>query len=407
MGVTLGILGGAVLGGVTGGLLGPDNSGELDKIADIQRQASARQNIAQATGQLHHYGSTLRATEAQRARSLLHGALGAPGTYEKSYEDFVSSNRGLFKRGPGGALIPKRSGRLFYEDTHPELRRLAAATDPSDANTGAAYQASLMDAEGQLEAHARAVSKTLPNPKSVLKATVPTREFRLVSFLTALADQLARGVGSLYEELTQSILGPIYQGAATLTRESAAQISRMVARGGSARRAGLAEALKMRAQENINRDRANNLFQAKLALEQYAIQNAQNQLAFNQAYVAGLPGINDAFIGLQTQLSTFYNSTIVPTAIGVAREGANAASQALQLQMEEDNAKFNRIMGGIIAGAGIGAGIVSGPSTGGSGFTGGGFFGSQAANDYFTSSAYAPRTNGPIFGGGYRAGTGG
>lgn len=418
MAVGAGILVGGILGGVAGGLLGPDNSDEIDELVELQRQAQARRDLAVATGNIHHFGSNFRAVEAQRARSLLHGALGAPGTYEKSYEDFVKANRGLFREGPGGSLIPRNAGNLFYDKEHPELRKLRGAISPSKGlsyeeavarRDYAAIEAMHIDADQQLKAHSLATSRTIPHPGKILSANAPTREFRLVSFLTAQADQLARREGPLYESLTQSVLGPIYQGAAQLTRESAVQISRMVARGGSARRAGLAEALKMRAQENINRDRANNVFQAKLALEQFAIQNAKSQLAFNQAWIAGLPGINDAFVGLQTNLANFYNSTIVPTTIGVAGENFNSASAVIQMQMEEDNAKFNRIMGGIIAGAGLGAAAFGGPAAAGatSGFGSPGFFGTQQATRWLTSPESGPRTDGPIFGGGYRTGTGG
>jgi hypothetical protein len=144
----------------------------------------------------------------------------------------------------------------------------------------------------------------------------------MVSYMTAEADQLLRREGPLWESLETSVLGGIYEGAAALSRENAEQINRMVARGGNARRQGVAAALKIRAQEKVNSERVGALRQANMALNLWARDNARNQLAFNQAWTDNVGGIRDTFNNAITQVSQFYAQTIMPT----LQSGLNAAA---------------------------------------------------------------------------------
>jgi hypothetical protein len=191
------------------------------------------------------------------------------------------------------------------------------------------------------------------DPEAIAAGVMAQPQFAAVSGMVAEANQLINREGPLWNQLNNSIVGSVYEGAAAAQRQQMEELSRAMARGGSARRQGLALAQKFQVQENINRERSTQLWQSKMALEQFRTQAAQQNLSFANAWVDNQSGVRDSFTAALTNLRTFWSQTIPAAAMGAAASAQATGSQAIQAGndalMAAQGAKWNAIQGGVEA----------------------------------------------------------
>lgn len=303
-----GTIGGSLLSG--GG--GPEGPTRFEKRAIERQQLETEKATKRA--ELGTQLAMEQASATEAARLGLFSALGAPGTYDGAPSAFTGA--------PGGATGLFRDVTLKDRATG-EYRLLAASEDVA---RGAKKKKKQREAEFGVEAKGKVL-----DPEAFVSQATQTAQFRTLSRLTAEADQLVRREGPLWEEMNESVLGGIYEGAAALQREQMKLISDNMARGGTARRQGLAAIQQMRAAESNNRQRQQALWQGKLALDQWSRNNARTQLAFNQAWVNNHEGVRDKFSDTMTSLSQFYGRTIMPSALESASSIASNSLKASQL----------------------------------------------------------------------------
>jgi hypothetical protein len=164
------------------------------------------------------------------------------------------------------------------------------------------------------------------DPDAMASAVEGTAGFRTVSRMVAEAEQLMNREGPLWDELNNSIVGGIYESNAAFQRQAMEQVSRAMARGGSARRVGLQMAQAFQVQEKINRQRTGQLWQAKQGLEQWRTQYAQQVTSYSQSWVSNQAGIRDSFTNALQNLQLYWSSTMAPT-LASASVGAQEATQ--------------------------------------------------------------------------------
>jgi hypothetical protein len=189
------------------------------------------------------------------------------------------------------------------------------------------------------------------DPAQMAAAITAQPAFGAVSGMVAEANQLMNREGPMWNELNNSVVGSVYEGAAALQRQQMEEISRMQAAGGNARHAGLAMAQRFQVQENVNRQRTSQLWQSRMALEQYRTQAAQRNISYAQAWVDNQSGIRDSFTAALTNLRTFWSQTIPGVAIPASARATAATQQATQAGyqglMEATQARGNAIGGAI------------------------------------------------------------
>lgn len=209
-------------------------------------------------------------------------------------------------------------------------------------------------------------------------------------FLSAKQAQLTEGSlfgrGELFKNYEESIMNPIIEGSAASWREAQQLISRNAARGGSARRLALAAAQKMRVAEEINRNKAQNLWQASLALRQYMDQAANAQIAFNQAWTNNLGFIRDQYNQAFQSLADFYAGTILPQSLALSEFQFSSAVTLDTIERAEKLAREQKKRALIQAGLGLALAAV-----GGFGLIGG------ATGALKTISSVALQTGGAMF----------
>ena len=214
------------------------------------------------------------------------------------------------------------------------------------------------------------------DPDRITDEVTSTSGFRTVSRLTAEAEQLANRQGKLWNELNASVTGGIYEGAAAGQRQMMANLSREMAKGGAARRQGMAVASAMHVQEQINRERSANLWQSKMGLEQLRstaitdIHNLTNNWMNNTA------GLRDTFVANLNNLQTFWSqvmpANLISAGAATQQNFANNQMQADQHMMNATQAKYQAVIGGVngIVGGLTGSGMMD--KMGGGGGGGGG-----------------------------------
>jgi hypothetical protein len=223
------------------------------------------------------------------------------------------------------------------------------------------------------------------DPESAALSIAAQPQFAAVSAMVAEANQLMNREGPLWNQLNQSVVGSVYEGAAALQRQQMEEVSRSMARGGTARRAGLAIAQRFQVQENINRQRSTQLWQSRMALEQYRTQAAQQNISFANAWVDNQAGIRDSFQGALTNLRTFWSQTIpalaIPGGTAQARTQAGGIQAGTDALLAASNTKFQAISGAVETfGGAMQSVIANSNSTGSAGVsnTGGGGSGGTA-----------------------------
>ena len=189
------------------------------------------------------------------------------------------------------------------------------------------------------------------DPEAMAAGIMGTSQFSTVSGMVAEANQLQNRQGPLWEELNNAIVGSVYEGAAANQRQQMEEISRGMARGGNARTQGLALAKKFKVQNDINQQRSSQLWQSRMALDQWVGQKVQQNLAFAGAWTDNQAGIRDSYTAAMTDLRTFWSQTMPAAAMG-ANASTTAATQsamgnAYDSILSAQGTKWNAISGAV------------------------------------------------------------
>jgi len=309
---------------------------EFKLLTSSQLQTEARSKQAQAEGALAMEGRS----RAEEARMGLFGALGDKSTY-----------------GPGGGLGGSYAGAGgfgsvggdIYEDRTIEGRYTAADLFGGEENVpGILGKKFNISGEG----FDYSASAKLLNVDNFLSSAKASTSFKVVSQLVGESADLLNRDGPAWDRLMQSTIGSINEGAATMQREMSEQISRDMARGGTARRQGLATAQRLQAAESVHRMRTQQTWQAKLGIEDYVRKNAMNTQIFAQAWTANHEGVRDQVTNAMSNLTTMWTMNALPTVM--ASDAANFGRYADGIRGINDSAAtgFANSLGSAISGIG-------------------------------------------------------
>lgn len=177
-------------------------------------------------------------------------------------------------------------------------------------------------------------------------------QFRLMSKLTAEAEQMVNREGPLYDEMLKNTQLPIIEGSAAMSRENTENLRRAMGRGGAARRTALESVQKIRAQERINSTKVQQLAQTRMGIDTWARDNAKNVLEFGQNWAANLGGIRESYQSAMDHAAELMTSSALPLALNALgqAEKSSARAQALRAQMHaERKAKTGQWISGVLA----------------------------------------------------------
>ena len=284
-----------------------------------ESQAAEREKLSQMTRADQERGSrNLLAAESARLSVL--SSLGQPGTYGPSpgartgpISLGVLKPTGLAALDLTGGGAPGSTGLLGSGRTEDSIR---VTGEDVRLRKKPRFKGSMEGISSGYELDAGALAR----------GAMDTAGFRTVSAMVAEAEQLMNREGPLWDQLNNSVVGNIYQSNAAFQRQAMEQIARSLAQGGTARRVGLQMAQAFQAQEQINRNRTGQLWQAKMQLEQFRTQYAKEVTSYSQAWVSNQAGIRDAFTASLQNLQMYWASTMAPALAGASVQ-AQAATQ--------------------------------------------------------------------------------
>lgn len=197
------------------------------------------------------------------------------------------------------------------------------------------------------------------DPEKFQKKVEGSTQFRLMSKLTAEAEQLVNREGPLYDEMINNLQLPIIEGSAALARENTDQLRRAMQRGGSARRGAFEAVQKIRQQERINSAKIQQLSQVRAGLDTWARENARSTLEFGQSWASNLGGIRESYQGAMDGAADLMLTKAMPLifrAEDSAAESERAAEQVRAQMHAANREKTGKWVMGIMAVASIAMG---------------------------------------------------
>jgi len=257
---------------------------------------------------------------AEDARGILMGAMGAPGTYGPGAgEPTTKGPMGMSLLGPRGLDTMRGAGA--YDPS-------AGKVTKSGTIRGDEFAVHQYGPSWKGKKHWEVTGQVDDATQTAQKA-MGTSGFRQTSQLVAESEQLLNREGPLWNELQNSVVGGIFEGAATANREGAQELARMAARGGSQRSQAIAGAQRMRAQGKVNQERTSMLWTSSMEIEKWTRANVQDTQNFAQNWAGNQAGIRDTFTSALTNLRTMWSETM-PEILTVA-QGNSAALNANQM----------------------------------------------------------------------------
>ena len=373
-------------------------AGAYDSAAE-QQQAVADQ---QFMGNQHAIGKAEaaiglaqdRMVNAERTRAGVMYGLGMPGSYEDSYEDFIAGLGGQSPFMPSG-LNPKKQARYMKrEGKQGPTVGLFRKTSETVKTPGAGP----VNQHGEATALESEVTDYKLNPKKAQEKIAASRSGRMVSYMTAQADQLLRQEGPLWEQIKESVHGPIIEGAGQQHQQLLQRIQTEAAKGGSARNRAIQVATELAASQDIARGKQEQLWGANLQLIKFGIDNAKSQLSFNDSWINNRAGIRDQFNNMMNSMTELRVNTVMGAEIGAANGYASSqmAANAATLKSGLVRADGTKNMYGLIGGGlmSIAGGLMGGGASGGAGVAGGAAAGLKSELSSLASGI------GGLFGGG-------
>jgi len=267
---------------------------------------------------------------AEQSRLGVFGMLGAPGTYE------------LPGTAGAGSTAPAATKDLYQSGTE----------DTKREKVGQLKQEKYLTPE-QKEFF-KGERKGLLDPEKYKEAIGKTASFRIQSRLTAESEQLLARQGPMYDMLENSTLGAISQQSAIGLRDLNRKLKNNAAKGGTARRSALNEALQMRQAEDIQRTKVEQTWRANIDLFRTIRNNAQQVQQSNQSFMNSLPLVRDDYQEMMTNLSDNVTGAIALNADLSQRAYENRAAIP-------DSNVAGKIIGGVLA---IGLSMMGAPMAG-------------------------------------------
>jgi hypothetical protein len=190
------------------------------------------------------------------------------------------------------------------------------------------------------------------DPTKAKNAVEGSSAFRQVSQMMAESEQMLSRSGPLYDEMMQSTQLPIIEGAAAAARENTENIRSAMARGGSARRDAFEAVQQIRAQDNINMQKGQQLAQAHLQMDQWVRDNAKSVINFSQNWSQNLAGIRESYQSAMDSASKLMASTSLPYMMASEQK----AQEYREAQSAQQRGKVNRWITGIL---GVAEGVMT------------------------------------------------
>ena len=303
---------------------GGTSSGQKKDIA-FNKQIADTEAVKQGFlgGLALEQGSATKAqlAAAEQARANLRARLGQPGTYPMPGAPTATTT-----------ATPSTPASIFQAQP---MDPMAAAMVPEGPNSAL------------FKNYLSGTRTGIIDPNASVDATAGTANFQIMSQLTAEAQQLLNQQGPLWDSFSQSVMGPIIEGAAETYKNSIDIINQNAAKGGSARRTAVTDAARINALEQSNRGRAQELWLANLALQAYARDRATQQVTNNEAFLDSV--YRDQYSNAMTAAGNFIAGTAVPVA-----QSTSAQIVAMQQKEIRDKSNWlgNLLLGGIsVAGA--------------------------------------------------------
>lgn len=346
--------------------------------------------------EIGYQGTQKTNTAAEKTKLSILGSLGAEGTYGKQ-DDPYGANSPFTKMGSGmqifdpdktgSSVIDREAGNEFeltnllglgkkgkkaakkglgLSTSYVEQRMRKQGLDPSK------YDPSLIQkiaenpnmvgtGKGRSNRNnlqiTQNVKDNLVNPTKYSEAFFHTSMGRTASMQQAMAEQLVNQEGPLYEKIHRQIMAPIHDGAVQLGRESLNVLRQMIGRGGSARRAGLREAMELSNALDVRTQLSDAIKESELQLFNTSNAFSQQVTAFNVNLVEALPMISRDYQNSMQALNEFYTSSVVPAVSALKSSAFKAKMQLEQAKMRKRLALTQIVTGTIAAGAsGFGGG---------------------------------------------------
>jgi hypothetical protein len=247
-----------------------------------------------------------KAQAAEMAGMEVYSMLGAPGTYELP---------GSGEQDPIGTPLGTSDGIFATE---------GALTEKSSTAKSLLRRQPQALAEGGSLAGPR---EGILDPKAYASKISQSASFRMQSRMTAEAEQLLAQKGPLWDQLENSTLGQIMEGAAVQQREAMRDIRNRAAKGGSARRQALNDAQQLLTAERATQMRVQQTWQANLALFDTVRNYASKVQQENVRFIDGLPMIRQSYTQTlasitELQMSGYNQASAMSMAGHEARQAA-------------------------------------------------------------------------------------
>jgi hypothetical protein len=368
--------------------------------------------------EIGYQGTQATNTAAEKTKLSLLGSLGADGTYGPQDDPYGANSP--FTKTAGGMQIfdPEKSGTSVLDDKAGDkfeltnllgLGKKGKKASKKGKKLGVDYVESRMKKQGlnptdydpalikeigdnpslvgggngRVNRNNRQlvqnVKENLVNPTKYSEAFFNTSMGRTASMQQAMAEQLVNQSGPLYEKIHRQITAPIHDGAVQLGRESLNVLRQMIGRGGSARRAGLREAMELSNALDVRTQLSDAMKESELQLFNTSNAFAQQVSAFNVNLVESLPMISRDYQNSLQALNEFYTSSVVP-AVSALRASAFKAKMQLEQAKMRKRLAMTQIATGIassgldsfggLAGSNAMGGLAGGGLSGASGTSG-------------------------------------
>jgi hypothetical protein len=316
-----------------------------------------------------------RRAAAEQTLAAVRGRLGAPGTYDLpgpagpaaapvsgSYVDPSAQARAQ----DYAASLPKGKMTVLKKKQLETFGKRQEAGTMDIANVEDLTVAAYADPRYMKDLGPMGQVKQL-NPERYTAELEKTSEFRMMSRLTAQAEQLIAREGPLWDDLVKNQQLPIIEGSAAMAKESAENIRRAAAKGGAARRDAFEAVSRMNQQREINTQRMQTVASMRVDLDKWAIDNAQKQISFNQGWAENLAGIRESYNTAMDNASQLMATASLPIMFAAQEK----AQEWRYFAHAKQRNKLGRWIQGAIGLAQIGVGAWA-SAQGGGGSSGGG-----------------------------------
>jgi len=288
---------------------------------------------------------TRRAAAEETYQGVLN-RLGAPGTYENAPS--LQGGGGQFGGAGASGTMSDLTGAVAAQGS-------AGDQDVGIFKTEKAKSTQARDIDRRRMSDANIADITSLNSGKAIDQVMNSSQGRTMSRLQAESEQLLAREGPLYDEMEKNLQNPIIEGSAAIARENAAEIKRMMAKGGSARRGAFEAVQKMRQQEQVNSQRITAINQSRLNLDQWARQNARTNIDFAQNWASNLGGVRESFNTAMDNAAALMTTAALPLMME-AGEKAAAYRQAAHKQSQSGVMRWVKgIVGAVMMYYGAGA----------------------------------------------------